>query len=62
MDKGHQLLFIVHQALNFIHPRKPTQLLTVWKFSDENHEWWVEARVQDLLEAIEQHPSEDKTM
>jgi hypothetical protein len=22
----------------------------------------VEARVQDLLEAIEQHPSEDKTM
>jgi hypothetical protein len=33
MDQGHQLLFLVHQASNFIHPKKPTQLLTVWKLS-----------------------------
>jgi hypothetical protein len=33
MDQGHQLLFMVLHALNFIRPRKPTQLLTAWKIS-----------------------------
>jgi hypothetical protein len=36
MDQGHQLLFMVLQASNFIRPRKLTQLLTVWKFSSHH--------------------------
>jgi hypothetical protein len=49
MDQGHQLPFMVLQVLSFIHPRKPTQLLTAWKISshtmicEENHERRVEA-------------------
>jgi hypothetical protein len=31
MYQGHQLPFIVLQALNFIHSRKPTKSLTAWK-------------------------------
>jgi hypothetical protein len=54
MDQGHQLLFIVHQALNFIHQKKPTQLLTVWKLSSHhmdcvmktmNGEWRLEFKL-----------------
>jgi hypothetical protein len=59
MDQGHELLFIVHQALNFIHQKKPTQLLTLWKpheLCDENHERRVEARVQTLLEDVDNSP------
>jgi hypothetical protein len=29
MDQGHRLLLMILQASNFIHPRKPMQLLTV---------------------------------
>jgi hypothetical protein len=29
-------LFVVLQALNFIHPRKPTQLPIVWKFNSHH--------------------------
>jgi hypothetical protein len=31
--QGHQMPFTVFQALHFIHPRKPTQLLNAWKIS-----------------------------
>jgi hypothetical protein len=50
---------MVFQALHFIHPRKPGQLLTARKISshydlrDENSERRVEASVQTLLEAVE---------
>jgi hypothetical protein len=36
MDQGHQMLFMVLQALNFFHPRKPKQLPIVWKFSSHH--------------------------
>jgi hypothetical protein len=35
-QEGHQLLFMVLQALNFILSKKPTQLLTVWKLSSHH--------------------------
>jgi hypothetical protein len=53
---------MVLQALNFIHQKKPTQLLIVWKLSlhhimcDENHEERLEARVQALLETVDNNP------
>jgi hypothetical protein len=62
MDQGQELLFIVHQALNFIQQKKPTQLLTLWKqftpheLCDENHERRVKARVQTLLEDVDNSP------
>jgi hypothetical protein len=54
MDQGHQLPFMVLQALNFIHPRKPMKLLTAWKISSHtmicvkktmNSGWWVEFKL-----------------
>jgi hypothetical protein len=63
MDQGHQMLFMVLQASNFIRSIKPTQLLTLWKLSShhelcgDNHERWVEADVQTLLNTVDTtHP------
>jgi hypothetical protein len=36
MGQGYELLFMVLQALNFILWKKPTQLLTVRKFSSRH--------------------------
>jgi hypothetical protein len=36
MDQGHQLPFMVLQALNFIRQKKPMQLLTVSKLSSHH--------------------------
>jgi hypothetical protein len=54
---------MVLQALNFVHPRKPMHFadclenqFTHHDLCDENHERRVEARVQALLEAIEDAP------
>jgi hypothetical protein len=65
MGQEHQLLFMVLQALYFIHPRKPTQVQTAWKISsrtmtlcDESHERRVETRVEALLEAVHKKPPE----
>jgi hypothetical protein len=55
---------MVLQALNFIRPRKPTQLLTAWKIGsqhdlrDKNHKWRVEAGVQALLKTIDNNSPE----
>jgi hypothetical protein len=55
---------MVLQALNFIHPRKPTQLLTAWKISSHTMicvtktmkgGWRLELK---LLEAVDNKPPE----
>jgi hypothetical protein len=52
---------MVLQALNFIHPRKPTQFLTAWKISSHTMICVIktmEATVQTLLEAVDSKPPE----
>jgi hypothetical protein len=60
---------MVLQALDFIHPRKPTQLPTVWKFSSHhmicvtktmNGGWWLEFNLYSKTQKTA--PFEDKTM
>jgi hypothetical protein len=43
MDQGHQLQFMVLQALNFIHQKKPTQLLAVCTLSSHHIIWVMKA-------------------
>jgi hypothetical protein len=63
MDQRHQLLFVFHEALNFIRPRKLTQLLTAWKISShpmacvtKTMKGGWRLRFQALLEAIDNSP------
>jgi hypothetical protein len=59
MDHEYRLLFLVLQVLNFICPRKSTQLLFSWKISwqqdlcDEYYKRRVEDGFQALLEAVD---------
>jgi hypothetical protein len=36
MGQGHKLPFMVHQASNFFHQKKPTQLLAIWKLNSHH--------------------------
>jgi hypothetical protein len=66
MDHGHHLLFMVLQALHFIHPFEKASAIadclkiqfTPHDLCDDNHEQRVEARVQTLLQAVDNNPPE----
>jgi hypothetical protein len=57
MDQGHQLLFMVLQALNFILSKKPMEIqFTSHDLCDDSHERWVVAKFQALLETVDTSP------